>query len=211
MNKLLPLFPLQLVVFPGENLNLHIFEPRYRQLIKECDEEGATFGIPAFIDGKLMTVGTEVQLLSVEKRYPNGEMDIKTRGMSLFSIREFFRTAPNKLYAAADIKPLPHDTAGDVVAGTHILELVEELFSLMNIEKNIPSSPNDFITYELAHHVGFSLEQEYQFLCVTDERSRQELMKTHLEKLIPVVKEMENLKKRAEMNGHFKHIIPPMV
>ena len=211
MDNLLPLFPLQLVVFPGEDLNLHIFEPRYRQLIQESDAEGFTFGIPAYIGGKLMTVGTEVKLLSIEKLYPNGEMDVKTRGVGLFSIKEFFRTAPNKLYAAADIGRLPHDTAGDVVANTHILELVEELFSLMKIDKNLPSGPNDFVTYDLAHHVGFSLEQEYQFLCVTDERSRQEFMRVHLEKLIPVVKEMENLRKRAEMNGYFKNVIPPSV
>ncbi|MCO6492912.1 MAG: LON peptidase substrate-binding domain-containing protein [Phaeodactylibacter sp.] len=209
MDKLLPLFPLQLVVFPGENLNLHIFEPRYRQLIKECEEKGTTFGIPAHIDGKMMTVGTEVELLSIEKRYPNGEMDIKTRGLGLFSINEFFRTAPNKLYSAGEVRPLPHDTNGDVLASAHILELVEELFSLMNIRKSIPSDPKGVVTYDLAHHVGFSLEQEYQFLCVTDERSRQEFMKMHLEKLIPIVKEMENLRKKAEMNGHFKNIIPP--
>ncbi|MCB0584038.1 MAG: LON peptidase substrate-binding domain-containing protein [Phaeodactylibacter sp.] len=209
MDKMLPLFPLQLVVFPGENLNLHIFEPRYKQLIKECEEKGIPFGIPAYIDGKVMTVGTEVQLLNVEKRYPNGEMDIKTRGVGLFSIKEYFSTAPNRLYAAGDINLLPHDTAGDPVASAQILELVEELFSLMNIRKKIPADPNNFNTYELAHHVGFSLEQEYQFLCVTDERSRQEFMRMHLEKLIPIVKEMENLRKRAEMNGHFKNIIPP--
>ncbi|MCB0548138.1 MAG: LON peptidase substrate-binding domain-containing protein [Phaeodactylibacter sp.] len=211
MDKLLPLFPLQLVVFPGEDLNLHIFEPRYRQLIKECEEEGITFGIPAYIDGKVMTVGAEVRLISIEKRYPNGELDVKTQGIGLFSIKEFYRTAPGKLYSAAEVSPLPHDTEGDVVANTQILELVEELFSLMSIKKSIPSGPNDFNTYELAHHVGFSLEQEYQFLCVADERSRQEFMRMHLEKLIPVVREMENLRKRAEMNGHFKNIIPPEV
>ncbi len=211
MDKLLPMFPLQLVVFPGENLNLHIFEPRYKQLVKECEEEGITFGIPAYIDGKVMVVGTEIKLLSIEKRYSNGEMDIKTQGVGLFSIKEFYRTAPKKLYSAADIKHLPHDTEGDVVANTQILELVEELFSLMNIKKSVPSDPAAFVTYDLAHHVGFSLEQEYQFLCVTDERSRQEFMRMHLEKLIPIVKEMENLRKRAEMNGHFKNIIPPSI
>lgn len=209
MDKLLPLFPLQLVVFPSENLNLHIFEPRYKQLVKECEEEGITFGIPAYIDGKVMTVGTEIKLLSVEKRYSNGEMDIKTQGVGLFSIKKFHRTAPQKLYSAGDVSKLPHDTKGDVVANTQILELVEELFSLMNIKKSVPSDPAAFVTYDLAHHVGFSLEQEYQFLCVTDERSRQEFMRMHLEKLIPIVKEMENLRKRAEMNGHFKNIIPP--
>ena len=63
----LPLFPLQLVVYPGEKLNLHIFEPRYKQLIQECQEQGTTFGIPAFIDSEIMSIGTEIELLKIEK------------------------------------------------------------------------------------------------------------------------------------------------
>ncbi len=209
MSRLLPLFPLQLVVYPGEGLNLHIFEPRYRQLIKECEEEGATFGIPAFIDGKVMEVGTEMELLSVEKRYPDGKLDIKTRGKSLFRVEKFFRTLPDKLYSGAEVRALPFDTNGNVLANTRILELAEQLFNLLNIDRTLPAGPNDFVTYDIAHYVGFSLEQEYQLLCVTDELSRQEFMKIHLEKLVPVVEEMEKLRKKARMNGHFKKLKPP--
>jgi len=57
MTRFLPLFPLSLVVFPGEYLNLHIFELRYRQLINECDEEGMTFGIPPAFENKLASFG----------------------------------------------------------------------------------------------------------------------------------------------------------
>ena len=58
----LPLFPLNLIVFPHEDLNLHIFEPRYRQLINECLDEKKTFGIPAFVNNKLLGYGTEVEV-----------------------------------------------------------------------------------------------------------------------------------------------------
>jgi hypothetical protein len=61
----------------------------------------------------------------------------------------------------------------------------------------------------MAHHVGFSIEQEYKFLTIGDEIDRQEFMINHLENLIPIVKDMERLRKRVEMNGHFKNIIPP--
>jgi Lon protease-like protein len=209
MSKLLPLFPLQLVVFPGEELNLHVFEPRYRQLIQECEEDGATFGIPAYIEGKVMEVGTEIELLSVEQRYPDGEMDIKTRGLGLFHIREFYRRAPGKLYSAAEVEPLPFDTAADILDNGRILELLEELFALMKIEKTIERRPEDLDIYSLAHHVGFSLEQEYAFLRLTDGRKRQEAMLYHLERLLPIVREMENMRTRAQMNGHFKNIVPP--
>ncbi len=94
MTDFLPLFPLQLVVFPGEKLNLHIFEPRYKQLIREVEQNGTTFGIPSYIDGKVMDVGTEIRLISVEKRYEDGQMDIRTEGMGLFRIIELYRVAP---------------------------------------------------------------------------------------------------------------------
>jgi ATP-dependent Lon protease len=206
------MFPLQLVVFPGEPLNLHIFEPRYQQLVQECEEEGITFGIPAYIDGKVMEVGTEMELVSVEKRYPSGESDIKTRGLGPFKVKQFFRKAPDKLYAGADIDRLEYNSEqGDVSMNMGILELVEELFALLSIDKPLPQDPADFRVFELAHHVGFSLQQEYQFLCIPEESARQDYMREHLEKMLPMVREMENLRKRAQMNGHFKNIIPPNI
>lgn len=212
MSQLLPMFPLQLVVFPGEPLNLHVFEPRYRQLIQECEENGTTFGVPAYIDGKVMGVGTEVELISVDKRYPSGESDVKTRGLGPFKVSQFFRKVPDKLYAGANIERLPHDNAlGDVTENIVILELVEDLFALLDIDKEVPGNPAQFRTFDLAHHVGFSLHQEYQFLCIPEETSRQQYMREHLEKMLPMVREMENLRKRAQMNGHFKDIIPPMI
>lgn len=210
MNEMLPLFPLQLVAFPGESLNLHIFEPRYRQLAKACEEEGATFGIPAYINGKVMEVGTEMRLVAVEKRYPNGELDIRTEGIRPFRIEQFFRQAPGKLYAGAQIDLLEYtSTEGDITISMQLIELIGELFALLSIDKPVPEDPATLQTFDVAHHVGFSIEQEYQFLCIPNELSRQEYMRAHLEKMLPVVREMNNLQERARMNGHFKNIQPP--
>ena len=74
MQKFLPLFPLNLIAFPMEDLNLHIFEPRYRELINECLDDGKTFGIPTFLDGKLPGFGTEVKITKLSKKltqYPS--------------------------------------------------------------------------------------------------------------------------------------------
>lgn len=209
MEKLLPLFPLQLVVFPGEDLNLHIFEPRYKQLIKECEESGGLFGIPAFINGKVMDVGTEMTMVSIEKRYPNGEMDIKTKGNGIFRILEYYRESPGKLYAGAEVEPLSFSISGTFPQGERILELTRELFELLNIRRELPADPMSLRSYELAHHVGFTLEQEYAFLCIPEESERQAYLLTHLEKLLPTVREINHLKKKAQMNGHFKNILPP--
>lgn len=209
MNVLMPLFPLQLVVYPGEDLNLHIFEPRYKELIKECEEQGITFCIPAFIEGMVKEIGTEVQLLGVEKRYPNGELDIKTKGIGLFRIQKIFRKVAGKLYSAAEGKRLVFDTAGDLAMNEQILELLADLFSLLKIAKAIPEDPGELLTYHIAHQVGFSIEQEYEFLCILEESRRQEFLLRHLEKLLPIVRDMENLKQRVKMNGHFRNITPP--
>ena len=63
----------------------------------------------------------------------------------------------------------------------------------------------------MGHHVGLSLEQEYELLSISSEEDRQDYMLEHLERLIPIVKDMETLRKRVQMNGHFKNIIPPNV
>ena len=209
MTDFLPLFPLKLVVFPGEKLNLHIFEPKYRQLISECEQNGVTFGIPCYLDNNLSDFGTEIKLVKVEKRFENGEMDIRTKGVGIFKIHEFYRVAPQKLYSGADIQRVIDPTKGDYQMNEQILKMVEELFDLLSIKKTIPENNASFQTYQIAHHVGFSLEQEYEFLCIPTEVDRQEYLQSHLEKLIPTVKEMERLRKKALMNGHFKNVIPP--
>ncbi|MEM9992058.1 MAG: LON peptidase substrate-binding domain-containing protein [Bacteroidota bacterium] len=209
MNTLLPLFPLQLVAFPGEALNLHIFEPRYRQLIQEAESTGQAFGIPAFIEGRLQTHGTEMELLSIEKVYANGKMDVKTRGIRVFRMQEFFETVPEKLYAGGQVEYVDNSPKGDIILSKKIVELLEELYQFMDIKKPIPAV-EDVQTFDLGHHVGFTLEQEYKMLQLSDEVDRQELMLNHLKRLIPTVRQMEDLRKRVQMNGHFKDLIPPM-
>ena len=82
--RLLPLFPLNLVAFPGEKLNLHIFEPRYRQLVRDCFTDDLTFGITPYLNESVQELGTEMRLLSVEKTHAGGEMDIRTQAVGIF-------------------------------------------------------------------------------------------------------------------------------
>lgn len=209
MSKILPLFPLQLVAFPNEKLNLHIFEERYRQLIRECGETGMHFGIPTFMDKQLQSFGTEMELVSIEKTHLDGKMDIRTRGIRIFRIEEFFEQAPDKLYAGGKVTYLSNTQDGDIVKSQQIIEAIEELYEIMNINKDIPNVA-DFDTFSMGHHVGFTMEQEYEMLQIASESGRQEFMLAHLKKLIPIVRQMEDLRKRVQMNGHFKDVIPPL-
>jgi len=213
MNDFLPLFPLKLVAFPGERLNLHIFEPRYKQLFRECQENQITFGIPAFLNEKIMDIGTELKLEKIEKTYDNGSLDVRTVGIGIFRIEEYYSQAPNKLYAGADITRLDHE-AGDVSpdARENIFVYLEKLYGILSIEKKkMPKNAQSIVSYDIAHHVGFSVEQEYALLRIESEQARLEYIHMQLQKIVPVAKEMENLKERARLNGHFKKIVPPNV
>ena len=87
----IPLFPLNVVLFPGEELPLHIFEPRYKQLINECYQTKKPFGIPPFINGQVTEMGTLVQVLEISQVYEDGKMDIKTEGLKVFRILEVIK------------------------------------------------------------------------------------------------------------------------
>lgn len=209
MTDFIPLFPLKMVVFPGEKLNLHIFEPRYKQLIRQCEENRTTFGIPAFLDEKVMRIGTEIRLLKIEKVYPKGEMDVKTEGIGVFKIEKLYRDVPDKLYSGADIERIDSQTESDPYLARKILMDLKELFEVLNIKKEIPKNDQDFLTYQVAHNVGFTIEQEYELLTMENEIDRQNFMSEHLTRLIPMVREMERLREKIKLNGHFKNVIPP--
>lgn len=206
MTNFVPIFPLGIVVYPGESLNLHIFEPRYRQLINECHSGNKPFGIPTVIDNKVQDYGTVVRIKEITTVHDNGEMDIKTEGEKVFRVLEVIKEIPDKLYSGAIVNyPVNHET-GSAEVMRRLLNTVKELYKLLKVEKDFKKSDEQLTSYDLAHHVGFSLQEEYEFLNLMHERQRQEYLKRHLTKVIPLVAEMENLKKKVKLNGHFKNL-----
>ena len=148
--------------------------------------------------------------MKIEKRYDNGEMDVCTEGVGLFQIVDFYNQAIGKMYGAADVFDMAlQKSEGDFLKNELILELVEELFELLKVDKELPTDALCFQTYTVAHYVGFTIEQEYEFLCLDTEGVRQDYMLDHLQRILPVVREMEHLRQRALLNGHFKNIVPP--
>ena len=209
MARFLPLFPLNIVVFPGEKLNLHIFEPRYKQLISECLHEGSTFGMPSFLNNQVTSIGTELKVISLEKTYPNGEMDIKTQGLGVIRILDFYKQAPNKFYPAGSVEDIRFQNQEDKSLKNQITECLRQMYSILGIEKLYMNLPADYKVFDIAHHLGMSTEQEYELLRCENEINRQNMVLTHLQKIMPVILETERLKDRVRMNGHFKNIIPP--
>ncbi|WP_205504548.1 LON peptidase substrate-binding domain-containing protein [Rufibacter psychrotolerans] len=209
MSRFLPLFPLNIVVFPGEKLNLHIFEPRYRQLILECQAKDSTFGIPVYLDNGIGEYGTEIKILSLEKKYLSGEMDIKTKGLGIFKIKEFHRQVPGRLYSGGEVEDLETIQDEDPLQRVKIVELLRQLYSALGIQSLMLQLRDDFQAYDVAHHLGLSTQQEYALLQCARESERLELILDHLTHIVPVVLETERLKERVKLNGHFKHLIPP--
>src|SRR5271157_4662164 len=82
----IPLFPLNVVLFPGEELPLHIFEPRYRRMVRDCLDARSPFGMLLAMDDGITKVGCTAEILEVVKRYPDGRMDIITVGRDIFRI-----------------------------------------------------------------------------------------------------------------------------
>lgn len=206
MTNFIPIFPLGIVVYPGEDLNLHIFEPRYKQLISECIEQKKPFGIPAVIKDKLQEHGTLVQITELSKLHDNGEMDIKTQGVQVFRILELIKEIPEKLFSGAIVNYPDTHEHGKPELMRKVISGIHELHVLLKVDKDFKKPDEEMRCYDIAHHVGLSPEQEYELLCLYDERQRQEYLKRHLAKVIPTVAGMEQLKEKIKMNGHFKDL-----
>ncbi|MDB5205415.1 MAG: peptidase [Flavisolibacter sp.] len=206
MTNFIPIFPLGLVVYPGESLNLHIFEPRYKQLINECHSAKKPFGIPAIINDRLQDYGTVVWVKEITAVNDNGEMDIKTEGEKVFRILEVVKEIPDKLYSGAIVNYPVNQQHGSADIMRRIVASMKELFKLLKVEKEFKKPDAELTTYDIAHHVGFSLQEEYEFLNLLHERQRQEYLRLHLSKVMPMLAEMENLKVKVKLNGHFKNL-----
>lgn len=194
------------MVYPGENLNLHIFEPRYKQLINECYVAKKPFGIPTVIDNKVQDFGSSVEIIELSKVYDNGEMDIKTKGDKVFRMLEIIEEVPDKLYSGAIVNYPDNYEKGVPELMRKVMNSIKELHQLLNVKKDFKTKEEELQSYDVAHHIGLSLVEEYELLNLLDERQRQEYLKRHLTKVIPMVAGMEQLKEKINLNGHFKNL-----
>lgn len=202
----LPLFPLQSIFFPGETVPLHIFEDRYKELIRDCRKEAITFGIPVYIDNNV-AYGTEVQLVEIVNTYEDGEMDVTCVARQVFRIISFDNKMEGKLYAGGVVEFLDNVNDAEPSLKREVLDKLHELYELMAV----PFAPlplGKFNSYVLAHKMGLSFEQEYQLLQMAKESERLSFIKSHLLSTITVLSEVNRTKKTIEMNGDFRNFDP---
>lgn len=206
MTNFIPIFPLNLVVFPGEELNLHIFEPRYKQLINDCFEKSKPFGIPVVLNNKVAEMGTLMHVKEISARYEDGKMDIKTEGEKVFKILEIIKELPEKLYSGSIVTYPGNNPKSSPTKMKLILQGIRTLHSRLHVSKDFIHTDAALRSYDVAHHAGLSLQEEYRMLEMTEELHRQEFLKRHLTKVLPVMEHMDLLKGKIKLNGHFKNL-----
>lgn len=207
MHADIPLFPLNIVAYPGELVNLHIFEPRYKDLVRDCIDAEISFGIPTY-NGKTMSYGTEVEILKVEKIYKDGRMDIRTKGTRIFQLIDFYDPWRDKTYAGGKVQFKEIEMKINPETQNKMLSLAQQLFDWLNMKEKFRLD-KEFLSYSLAHKVGLKLDEELELLKISNEDDRQQYLTKHLMNLLPALERAEQAKERIMMNGHFRHLKPP--
>ena len=204
----IPVFPLPLVLFPGETLNLHIFEDRYREMVHYCVDKKIPFGITSYINNSISKVGCVSNIKKIHKIYDDGRMDIVCVGGDRFLVHGF-DTSESFLQAAVTYFH-DHEEEDDLgrIRET-IRPMLHEVVSLLEQESVTIMIPTEPIhSFRIVHMVGFELAQKQNLLEIKSERERLEFIKEHLEQVLPKYKALENVKRRIKSNGHFRNYPP---
>lgn len=203
---MIPLFPLNVVVCPGEELALHIFEERYREMIRLCLEETRPFGIILVHDSAMMTVGCTVKITQVLKVFDDGRMDIRTEGIQRFTL---LSTDRRKSYLQGTVDYFS-DEPGDPDP-----DLMDEAITLHRQLLAAAGAPADDgiygkrpLSFSLAHSAGLDLSDKQKLLEDRSEPSRLRFLIGHLTVLIDKIRYYEEVKKMVRANGHARFFPP---
>lgn len=198
----IPLFPLNVVLLPGAALPLHIFEPRYKEMVKDCLEGKSEFGMLLALPKGLAKVGCTAEILEVVKRYNDGRMDIVTAGRAPFRVVELYEGNP-LLEGQVDYLEDRGDH-GNPVLQRQLVELYETCHTLLfeDYPKNIEGVPIEELSYVIASTLPMDLLWKQQILELRSEEDRQERLVSHLREWAPHLQNSKVMKQRAGGNGH---------
>lgn len=206
----LPLFPLDLVLYPNERLPLHIFEKRYKELTRYCLNHDVPFGIVRSDDDSLAEVGTTARISEVVNRYEDGRMDIAVDGEERFRI---LGLRDEKSYYTADVslleeegEPVDLDLKERVI--TQHMKLLELAGRTVrpDLYQNV-----EYLSYVLAQNAALDGDQKQEVLEEPNENDRIRYLIRHFESLIPKVEQKEDVNRRIRSNGHFRDFPPEEV
>ena len=133
-------------------------------------------------------------------------MDIRAEGVSVFRVLELIKKVPDKLYSGAIVDYPPNQSIPQLNLMKPVVAGIRELHKLLKIKKEIKKADDDLSSYDIAHHAGLTLEEEYELLRLLREDQRLEYLKRHLNKILPMITGIENLKEKIQLNGHFREL-----
>ena len=203
----IPLFPLNVVLLPGADLPLHIFEPRYRQMVSRCLDDKTEFGMLLSLPKGIVRVGCTAEITEVINRYEDGRMDILAVGRAPFRILELLHTEAlseeSLLEGQVDYLD-DRERAVEPRVRRELVQLYEVCHTIVygdyprKIQGNVPE---DF-SYMVAGTLPMDLMWKQQVLELRSEADREERLVTYLREWAPHLQKAEALRQRADGNGN---------
>lgn len=169
------IFPLNIFLLPGEDMLLHIFEPRYKELLHDVEETNMSFGIYYQYDSNVANLGTMVNLKKVHKRYESGELDISVEASYLFRLDAFYEHFEDKLYSGGNITKMTN-RANTEISDEVFKELVE-LFKERNTKKVIEIPTR---IWDIAISLNLKSDDKLRLASLDEEKSRESFLASHI-------------------------------
>jgi Lon protease-like protein len=203
----IPLFPLNVVLLPGGDLPLHIFEPRYRRMVRQCIEHKSEFGMLLSLPKGVVRVGCTAEIVDVAKQYDDGTLDIVTVGRAPFRIVELLNMEPfsedTLLEGQVDYLD-DRDRPVCLEVRRALVELYEVCHTIVygDYPKNVQGAEPQALSYVVAGTLPMDLMWKQQVLELRSEADRQERLVTYLRQWAPHLQKIEMLRQNADGNGH---------
>lgn len=197
---LLPLFPLNVVLFPGAPLPLHIFEPRYKEMIGECLSQNAPFGVVRALEEGIAEIGCTAEIITVTKEYPDGRLDLVAEGRERFEVLEVNQ---ERSFLRGDVL-LVSDEPGSVEAEqkTRAVQLHLEILSLAGAIQDLSAADQDRLSFHLAGSLPLDLDFKQKLLAMRSESERIQSITAYLEGILPKLQRVARTRHKAGGNGH---------
>ena len=193
------LFPLNLVLVPGEQAPLHIFEPRYHELISECLDFGNDFGLLLEDDEGMREVGTRCKVVEVIDRFPDGRLNVVVEATERFQLLEVtdgraFRTAEIETLPDESDTPLEDEVEEVLAAYARVVAAAEAELDDLDLDA-------DSVAYQIAARIDFGTEVKQGLLELRSERERVIKLAPMLNQAAEAVEREREIRTRAAGNG----------
>ena len=197
---LLPLFPLDVVLLPGTPLPLHIFEPRYKEMIGECRANDAPFGVVRAVEDGIAEVGCTAEIVTVTKEYPDGRMDLVAEGRERFEVLELNR---QRSFLRAEVLLVPDEPAAPTDDDkARAIKAHLEVLSLAGAVQDLSAADLSALSFYLAGSLPLDLDFKQKLLAMRSESQRIRAVAAYLESILPNLRRAARAREKAGGNGH---------